>query len=94
MSSEALARLFGIVSGFLCLYSLSVLSISQGGTALSVIPGLEPRAPVQSAYFAIIIVGLGMSVACLIAIVHVRRPVGAHGWRFPIVGLGDTRLVV
>jgi hypothetical protein len=92
MGRDALARLFGIVGGFVSLYSLSAWSLSQGGTQLSAVPGLEPRAPVTSAYFAVIIIGVCLGIACLLAIAHVREPVDQTGWRFPIVGLGDAKI--
>lgn len=93
MSREALARFFGIVAGFVSLYSLSAWSLSQGGTVLSAVPGLDPLARVTSAYFAIVIIGICLSAACVLAIAHARQPVGQIGWRFPIVGLGDTKVV-
>lgn len=92
MGRDALARLFGIVGGFISLYSLSAWSLSQGGTQLSAVPGLEPRSPVTSAYFAVIIIGVCLGIACLLAIAHVRQPLGESGWRFPIVGLGDAKV--
>lgn len=92
MGLDALARLFGITGAFVSLYALSACIISQGGTQLSAVPGLEPGAPAQSAYFAIIVIGIALFVTSVIGIVHLRRPIGKTGWRFPIVGLGDTRI--
>lgn len=90
MGRDALSRLFGIAGGFVSLYALSAWSLSQGGTALSAVPGLEPRAPAQSAYFAIIIIGIVLFATASIGIAHISQPAGAMGWRFPIVGLGDA----
>lgn len=92
MGLDALTRLFGITGSFVSLYALSAWVLSQGGTQLSAVPGLEPGAPAQSAYFAIIVVGFVLLATSIIGITHLHRPTGKTGWRFPIVGLGDTEI--
>lgn len=94
MGREALSRLFAVFGAFVSLYALSAAVLLQGGTALSVVPGLEPRSPAQSFYFATIVVGFSLMITAVVAIAHVRLPIPANstGWAFPIVWLGDVEI--
>lgn len=91
MGRDVAARLFAIVGAFLALYSVSIWSLSQGGNAISSVPGLDPRAPVVSAYFAIIFIGILLCLASLLAIVHARATSDTADGRFPAVWLGTTK---
>ena len=92
MGRDALSKLFGAVGAFVSLYALSAAILLQGGTALSTVPGLDARSPVQSFYVATIVVGWALVLASAIAIAHVRLPIPSNstGWAFPIVWLGDV----
>lgn len=92
MGRDALQRLFSILGGFLAFYSVSVWSLSQGGNAISAVPGLDPRTPAGSAYYAVIIIGALLFLACLVAIAFSRAERDTTQWRFPVFGLGDAKV--
>jgi hypothetical protein len=89
MGRSSLGRLFSVIGGFLALYSLSIWIVTQGGAAVSALPGLDSRAPVVSAYFAIVIIGVALGIVALAGAAHARLPRGPDDMTLPLVGLGD-----
>lgn len=89
MGRASLARLFSVVGGFLALYSLSIWIVTQGGAAITELPGLDSRAPVVSAYFAIIVIGIALCIVALSGAAYARLPRGPEHTALPLVGLGD-----
>ena len=92
MGRDAAAHPYGIVGVVMAFYAISLWSLSQGGNAISEIPGLDPRAPVVSAYFGIMFIGVMLSLTSSFAIVHARATTDPAQWKLPIIGLGDAKI--
>lgn len=90
MTRAAYAKLYLILATFCLVFSLSVHVLTQGGGSLANLPGLDGKQPVISAYFAVMLTGLTLFAAGVIAILYARSPGDGMAPALPLIGLGDT----
>lgn len=96
MTSAAYARLYKIIAGFCLLLSLSVHLLTQGGGSLAELPGLDGGQPVISAYFVVMVTGLLLFLAGVLAVLHLQALLAERNdgstlvAALPLVGLGET----
>jgi hypothetical protein len=90
MSRLGLARVWSVLGTLLAIYSTGTWIILQGGKSFAEIPGLDGRAPVTSAYQAVLIIGVLLGLLCAVGLQHVRAPRTAEDSLLPIVAMGDV----
>jgi hypothetical protein len=90
MTRLGLARVWSVLGALLGIYSTGTWIILQGGKSFADIPGLDGRAPVTSAYQAILMIGVLLSALCAAGIQHIRTIETARDPLLPIVAIGDV----
>jgi hypothetical protein len=90
MSRSGLARVWSILGALLALYAIGTWIILQGGKSFAEIPGLEGRAPITSAYQAVLIVGTLLGILSAVGILYMRKSEGAGEGLLPVVAIADV----
>jgi hypothetical protein len=89
VSLSALARVWSYLGGLLALYAAGTWIILQGGKSFAELPGLEGRAPVTSAFEAVIVIGLLLGILSGVGIRHIRKAQAAGQPLLPVVAIAD-----
>jgi hypothetical protein len=89
VSLSALARVWSYLGGLLALYAAGSWIILQGGKSFAELPGLEGRAPVTSAFEAVIVVGPLLGILSGIGLQHMRKAQAACQPLLPVVAIAD-----
>lgn len=85
MSHRILARLFNWIGPLVASYALISLLVVQGDAGIATgFLFLDKRAPINTAYWAIGVVGIGLLVVCIIGAAHARLPRGPTDTGLPI----------
>ncbi|MGC2074993.1 MAG: hypothetical protein WA728_02965 [Xanthobacteraceae bacterium] len=74
----------------LALYAIGTWIILQGGKSFAEIPGLEGKAPVTSAYQAVLIVGTLLGILSAVGIRYMRTSVESGEGLLPVVAIADV----
>jgi hypothetical protein len=90
VTRPGLARIWSIVGTLLALFAAGTWINLQGGKSFAEIPGLDGRAPVTSAYEAVLIVGCLLGILSGVGIFYFRMPTAADGALFPVVAIADV----
>jgi hypothetical protein len=89
VSLSGLARVWSFMGSLLALYAAGTWIILQGGKSFAELPGLEGRAPVTSAYEAVLIIGLLLGLLSAVGLTYMRKSRGTGQGPLPVVGIGD-----
>jgi hypothetical protein len=81
---------WSVLGALLALYAIGTWVILQGGKSFAELPGLDGRAPVISAYEAVVIVGTLLGILSGVGIQYMHNIRGAGEALLPVVGIGDT----
>jgi hypothetical protein len=65
-------------------------SSCRGGKSFAELPGLEGRAPVTSAYEAVLVIGLLLGFLSAVGIIYMRKSHGNGQGLLPVVAIADT----
>jgi hypothetical protein len=90
VSLSGLGRVWSYLGSLLALYAAGTWIILQGGKSFAELPGLEGRAPVTSAYEAVLIVGLLLGFLSAVGIIYMRKSQGNGQSLLPVVAIADT----
>jgi hypothetical protein len=90
VSLSGLARVWSFLGSLLALYAAGTWIILQGGKSFAELPGLEGRAPVTSAYEAVLIIGLLLGIVSVVGLLYMRKTGGRGESLLPVVGIADT----
>jgi len=77
------------LGALLALYAAGTWLILQGGKSFAELPGLEGRAPVTSAYEAVLVIGLLLGILSAVGIRHMRKSHGDGLGLLPVVAIAD-----
>jgi hypothetical protein len=78
------------LGALLALYAIGTWIILQGGKSFAEIPGLEGKAPVTSAYQAVLIVGTLLGILSAVGIRYMRTSAVPDEGLLPIVAIADV----
>jgi hypothetical protein len=77
------------LGALLALYAGGTWIILQGGKSFAELPGLEGRAPVTSAFEAVIVIGLLLGILSGVGIRYLRKAQAARQPLLPVVAIAD-----
>src|ERR1700736_28529 len=90
MSRSGLARIWSVLGTLLALYAIGTWLILLGGKSFAELPGLEGRAPVTSAYEAVLLIGTLLGILSAVGIQYVRTARGTREALLPVVAIADV----
>ena len=90
MSRAGLSRIWSVLGALLALYSIGTWIILQGGKSFAELPGLDGRAPITSAYEAVLIVGTLLGILSGVGILYVRSNRTSGEALLPVVAIADA----
>jgi hypothetical protein len=89
VSRLGLARVWAILGALLAIYATGTWIILQGGKYFTEMPGLEGRAPVTSAYQAVLIIGVLLGVLSAVGLQYMRTTKSVRETLLPVVAIDN-----
>lgn len=90
MSRSGLTRVWSVLGALLALYAIGTWVNLQGGKSFADLPGLDGRAPIISAYEAVVIIGTLLGILSGVGIQYMHNAAGQREALLPVVGIGDV----